>query len=70
MNINLFNRFFQHYNPNTQKKKKFKEVEATFIKLLPDQFPNWGQIGYEWVYEEIYGADFSPLTKAMEEGYF
>ena len=51
-------------------KKKFKEVEATFGKLWPDQFPNWGQIGYEWVYEENYGADFSILTKAMEDGYF
>ncbi|MCJ7840731.1 class I SAM-dependent methyltransferase [Lederbergia sp. NSJ-179] len=28
------------------------------------------QTGYEWVYEEIYGADFSTLIKAMEEGTF
>ncbi len=39
------------------------EVTA-FGKLLPDQFPNWGQM----VYEEIYGADFSTLTRTMEEG--
>lgn len=43
------------------KKKKFKEVEITFGKMLPDQFPIWEQTGYEWVYEEIYGADFSTL---------
>jgi len=51
-------------------KKKFKEVEVTFGKMLPDQFPDWSQAGYEWMYEEIYGADFSTLTKAMEEGSF
>ncbi len=51
-----------------KKKKKFKEVEVTFGKMLPDQFPNWSQTGYEWVYEEIYGADFSTLIKAIEEG--
>ncbi len=53
-----------------KKKKKFKEVEVTFRKMLPDQFPNLGQISYEWIYEEIHGADFSTLTKAMEEGSF
>src|SRR5690625_2799892 len=51
-------------------KKKFKEVEVTFGKMLPDQFPSWSQTGYEWVHEEIYGADFSTLSKAMEEGTF
>ncbi|GGN61997.1 hypothetical protein GCM10007971_27510 [Oceanobacillus indicireducens] len=29
--------------------------------MLPDQLPNWTQTGFEWVYEEIYGADFSTL---------
>ncbi len=38
--------------------------------MLPDQFPNLEQAGYEWVYEEIYGADISTLIKAMEEGTF
>jgi hypothetical protein len=28
------------------------------------------QAGYEWVYEEIYGAAFSTLTKVIEEGTF
>lgn len=53
-----------------KKKKKFKEIEVTFGKMLPDQFPNWSQTGYEWVHEEIYGADFSTLIKAVEEGTF
>lgn len=57
--------FTQGYR-KVKKKKKFKEVEVTFGKMLPDQFPNWAQTGYEWVYEEIYGADISTLTKAME----
>ncbi|MDN6166101.1 MAG: ISL3 family transposase [Tetragenococcus koreensis] len=61
--------FTQGYR-KVKKKKKFKEVEVTFGKMLPDQFPNWKLTGYEWVYEEIYGADFSTLTKAMEEGTF
>ncbi|KPD09279.1 transposase [Aneurinibacillus migulanus] len=61
--------FTQGYR-KVKKKKKFKEVEVTFGKMLPDQFSNWAQTGYEWVYEEIYGADFSTLTKAMEEGTF
>ena len=61
--------FTQGYR-KVKKKKKFKEVEVTFGKMLPDQFPNWSQTGYEWVYEEIYGAEFSTLTKAMEEGTF
>jgi len=51
-------------------KKKFKEVEVTFGKMLPVQFPSWSKIGYEWVYEEIYGADFPTLTEAIEEGTF
>lgn len=48
-----------------KRKKKFKEVEVTFGKMLPDQLPNWVQTGYEWVYEEIYGAAFPhyfPIT--------
>ena len=61
--------FTQGYR-KAKKKKKFKEVEVTFGKMLPDQFPNWSQTGYEWVYEKIYGADFSTLIKAMEEGTF
>lgn len=61
--------FTQGYR-KVKKKKKFKEVEVTFGKMLPDQLPNWGQAGYEWVYEEIYGADFSTLLKALEEGTF
>lgn len=61
--------FTQGYR-KAKKKKKFKEVEVTFGKMLPDQLPNWAQTGYEWVYEEIYGADFSTLIKAMEEGSF
>lgn len=61
--------FTQGYR-KAKKKKKFKEVEVTFGKMLPDQLPNWAQTGYEWVYEEIYGADFSTLIKAMEEESF
>src|SRR5699024_2387406 len=61
--------FTQGYR-KVKRKKKFKEVEVTFKKMLHDQFPNWSQTGYEWVYEEIYGADFSTLIKAMEEGTF
>ena len=61
--------FTQGYR-KVKKKKKFKEVEVIFGKMLPDQLPNWAQTGYEWVYEEIYGADFSTLIKAMEEGSF
>lgn len=61
--------FTQGYR-KVKKKKKFKEVEVTFGKMLPDQFPNWSHTGYEWVYEEVYGADFSTLIKAMEEGTF
>ncbi len=59
--------FTQGYR-KVKKKKKFKEVEVTFGKMLPDQFPSWSQT--EWVYEEFYGADFFALTKAMEEGTF
>lgn len=51
-------------------KKKFKEVEATFGKMLPVQIPNWLKLDYEWGYEEIHGADFSTLIKAMKEGSF
>lgn len=61
--------FTQGYR-KVKRKKKFKEVEVTFRKMLPDQLPNWAQTGYEWVYEEIYGADFSTLIKAMEKGSF
>ncbi|KGX84335.1 hypothetical protein N784_13715, partial [Pontibacillus litoralis JSM 072002] len=61
--------FTQAYR-KVKRKKKFKDVEVTFGKMLPDQFPNWEQTGYEWVFEEIYGADFSTLTKAMEDGSF
>lgn len=32
--------------------------------MLPDQFPYWSQTSYEWVFEEIYAADFSTLIKA------
>jgi transposase len=61
--------FTQGYR-KVKKKKKFKEVEVTFGKMLPNQMPNWLKPVYEWVYEEIYGADFSTLNKAMEEGTF
>lgn len=61
--------FTQGYR-KVKRKKKFKEVEATFGKMLPDQMPNWLKPDYEWEYEEIYGADFSTLIKAMEEGSF
>lgn len=61
--------FTQGYR-KVKRKKKFKEVEATFGKMLPDQMPNWLKLDYEWVYEEIYGADFSTLIKAMREGSF
>nr|GGG77350.1 hypothetical protein GCM10011398_23060 [Virgibacillus oceani] len=42
--------FTQGYR-KVKKKKKFKEVEVTFGKMLPDQFPDWSQTGYEWMYE-------------------
>src|SRR5690625_2032391 len=61
--------FTQGYR-KVKRKKKFKEVEVTFGKMLPDQMPNWLKPEYEWVYEEIYGADFSTLIKAMDEGSF
>ena len=61
--------FTQGYR-KVKRKKKFKEVEVTFGKMLPDQMPNWLKPDYEWEYEEIYGADFSTLIKAMEEGSF
>src|SRR5690625_514799 len=61
--------FTQGYR-KVKRKKKFKEIEVTFGKMLPDQFPNLEQAGYEWVYEEIYGADISTLTEAIEEGNF
>ena len=53
-----------------KRKKKFKEVKVTFGKMLPEQMPNWLKSEYEWVYEEIYGADFSTLIKAMDEDSF
>ena len=40
------------------------------IYIKRHQLPNWAQTGYDWVYEEVYGADFSTLIKAMEEGSF
>ncbi|KZR56741.1 MULTISPECIES: ISL3 family transposase [Bacillaceae] len=61
--------FTQGYR-KVKRKKKFKEVEVTFGKMLPDQMPNWLKPEYEWVYEEIYGADFSTLIKAIDEGSF
>ena len=61
--------FTQGYR-KVKRKKKFKEVDVTFGKMLPDQMPNWLKPEYEWVYEEIYGADFSTLIKAMDEGSF
>lgn len=38
--------------------------------MLPDQLPSWKENGYKWVYEEVFGADISTLTKAMEGGSF
>lgn len=61
--------FTQGYR-KVKRKKKFKEVEVTFGKMLPEQMPNWLKPEYKWVYEEIYGADFSTLIKAMDEGSF
>ncbi|SFM47455.1 Transposase [Salibacterium qingdaonense] len=61
--------FTQGYR-KVKRKKKFKEVEVTFGKMLPDKMPNWLKPEYEWVYEDIYGADFSTLIKAMDEGSF
>lgn len=52
--------FTQGYR-KIKRKKKFKEVEITFGKKL-DQFPDIMQ-PYQWIYEEIYGADFSTLIK-------
>lgn len=64
----LEQRFYsRNTNVKLKEKKKFKKVVVTFGKMLSDQLPNWAQSGYEWVYEEIYGADFSILTKAIEE---
>ena len=61
--------FTQGYR-KVKRKKKFKDVEFTFGKMLPDQIPNFLKQEYEWVYEEVYGADFSTLIKAMDEGSF
>src|SRR5690625_1391851 len=61
--------FTQGYR-KVKRKKKFKDVEFTFGKMLPDQMPNFSKQEYEWVYEEVYGADFSTLIKAMDEGSF
>ncbi|MDQ0255562.1 transposase [Evansella vedderi] len=61
--------FTQGYR-KTKKKKKFKEVSTTFDKMydlrnIPLRPPT-----FKWVYEKVYGADISTLTKAMEEGSF
>ncbi|MEI3599571.1 MULTISPECIES: ISL3 family transposase [unclassified Oceanobacillus] len=61
--------FTQGYR-KVKRKKKFKDVEFTFGKMLPDQIPNFLKQEYEWVYEEVFGADFSTLIKAMDEGSF
>jgi len=61
--------FTQGYRKE-KKKKKFKEVEVTFGKMLPDQFLNWAQIGYECGYEEIYGAEFFHTDQSNGRGYF
>lgn len=61
--------FTQGYR-KVKRKKKFKDVEFTFGKMLPDQMSNLLKPDYEWKYEEIYGADFSTLIKAMDEGSF
>jgi transposase len=53
----------------TKKKKKFKEANPSFGKLL-DQPLYLQPLAYEWVYEKLYGADTSILTKAIEEGSF
>lgn len=61
--------FTQGYR-KVKRRKKFKDVEFTFGKMLPDQIPNFSKQEYEWVYEEVYGADFSTLIKAMDEASF
>jgi len=38
--------------------------------MLPTDSQDGPQTDFKWVYEEIYGADFSTLTKSMEEGTF
>jgi transposase len=53
----------------TKKKKKFKDVNASFGKML-DQPLHLQPLAYQWVYEEVYGADIFTLAKAMEEGSF
>lgn len=40
--------FTQGYR-KMKRKKKFKEVEATFGNMLPVQIPNWLKLDYEWV---------------------
>lgn len=60
--------FTQGYR-KIKKKKKFKEVSTTFDKMYDLQnIPH--RPAFKWVYEEIYGANISTLTKAMEEGSF
>jgi transposase len=61
--------FTQGYR-KTKKKKKFKEVPTTFNKMFDLQNIQLQPLAYKWVYEEVYGANISTLTKAMEEGSF
>ena len=39
--------FTQGYR-KVKRKKKFKDVEFTFRKMLPDQIPNFSKQEYEW----------------------
>jgi transposase len=61
--------FTQGYRKK-KKKKKFKEVSTTFDKMHDLQNIQLQPPAYKWVYEEVYGADISPLTKVMEDGSF
>jgi transposase len=61
--------FTQGYR-KTKKKKKFKEVSTTFDKMYDLQNIQFKPPTFKWVYEEVYGADISTLTKVMEEGSF
>ena len=38
--------------------------------MLPNQIPNWLKQEYKWMYEKIYGADFSTQIKTMDEDSF
>lgn len=60
--------FTQGYR-KVKKKKKFKEVSTTFDKMY-DLQNIYISPQYKWVYEEVYGADISTLTKVMDEGSF